>query len=307
MSTGSQSTVVAALIANALITVSKIGAAVVSGSTAMLAESLHSCADTANQGLLLYGLNLGKRPADQRRPLGYGREIYFWTFTVSVVIFFLGGVFAIYEGLHKIFEAEAHPIDPFWTYIVLASSIVFEGYSFNVGLKEFNEYREGRPFWQTLRETRDPVVPTVLFEDSAAILGSIIAMVGVWISTTYKLPFVDGLASVVIGLVLCSVGIFLAIESRSLLIGEGASDEDYEKVRASISTIPEIISIKELLMPQLGPDEIMVNLAVTFRPDLTIEQVEQVIDRTEEAIHAQVPQVRRIFIEAESLKTLSKS
>ncbi|WP_218081725.1 cation diffusion facilitator family transporter [Anthocerotibacter panamensis] len=308
MASGSQATVIAALTANGLITASKIGAAIASGSTAMLAESLHSFADTANQGLLLYGLNQAKRPADTRRPLGYGREVYFWTFTVSVVIFFLGGVFAIYEGTKKaFFETEHHSIDPFWTYVVLGASILFEGYSFAIAVGEFNEYRGDKPFFKALLETRDPVIPTVLFEDSAAIVGSMIALVGVWIADTLKLPIVDGLASIFIGTVLCGVGIFLALESRSLLIGEGASDEDYAKARACILTIPEIVGIEELLMPQLGPEEIMVNLAVTFRSDLTIQQVEQAIDRTEDAIRAQVPKVKRIFIEAESLKNISSN
>jgi len=307
MASGSQSTVIAALIANGLITVSKVGAAIVSGSTAMLAEALHSFADTSNQALLLYGLNQGKRPPDARRPLGYGREVYFWAFTVSIVIFFLGGVFAIYEGSKKVFfEHEEHVIDPFWSYVVLSLAIVFESYSLFVAVKEFNEYRQGRPFWKTILETRDPVIPTVLFEDSAAIVGSTIALIGVWIASTFELPIVDGIASMVIGVLLCAAGVFLALESRSLLIGEGASEENYAKVRASISGIPEIVRIEELLMPQLGPDDIMVNLAVTFRSDLSLQQVEQAIDRTEDAIRAQVPTVGRIFIEAESLKKISR-
>ncbi|WP_287127867.1 cation diffusion facilitator family transporter [Candidatus Cyanaurora vandensis] len=306
MASGSQATVVAALIGNGLITISKVGAAVVSGSTAMLAESLHSFADTSNQLLLLYGLNQGKRPADARRPLGYGREVYFWTFTVSVVIFFLGGVFAIYEGTKKaFFETEAHSVDPFWSYIVLTLAILFESYSLSVAVKEFNNYRQERPFWKTILETRDPVIPTVLFEDTAAIVGSAVALVGLWITVTFDLPIVDGLTSIVIGIILCVVGVFLALESRSLLIGEGASDETYTSVRASIGQIPEILSIEELLIPQLGPEEVMVTLAVTFRPDLSLQQVEQVIDRTEEAIRAKVPTARRIFIEAESLTRLT--
>ena len=308
MATGSKETVIAALIGNGLITVSKVVAAILSGSTAMLAESLHSFADTSNQVLLLYGLGQGDRPADERRPLGYGREVYFWTFTVSIVIFFLGGVFAIYEGTKKaFFETDHHSIDPLITYIVLGLAILFESYSLSVAVKEFNTYRQGRPFWQTILETRAPVVPTVLFEDAAAIVGSTVALIGVWVSATFDLPIVDGLTSIVIGVILCIVGVFLALESRSLLIGEAASSGDYEKVRKCILQIPEITEVHELLMPQLGPEEIMVTMNVSFRPDLTLQQVEQAIDRAEEVIQAQIPYARRIYIEIDSLKNLTSS
>jgi cation diffusion facilitator family transporter len=306
MASGSKQTVIAALIGNGLITVSKITAAVISGSTAMVAESLHSFADTSNQALLLYGLEQGKRPNDERRPLGYGREVYFWTFVVSVVIFFLGGVFAIYEGVKKaFFETEHHSIDPTITYIVLGLSILFESYSLSVAVKEFNGYRNGRPMLKAIIETRDPVIPTVLFEDAAAIVGSAVALLGVWASVTFDLPILDGLTSIFIGTLLCAVGIFLAFESRSLLIGEGASPEDYEKVRRCLKEIPEIVAVQELLMPQLGPEEIMVNLAVSFRPNLSLVEVEQTIDRAEATIRAQVPNAKRIFIEVESLKQIS--
>lgn len=305
MASGSKGTVVAALAANGLITATKVFAAVVSGSTAMMAEALHSFADTSNQALLLVGLNKSQKEADEFRPLGYGRETYFYTFVVSLVIFFLGGAFAIYEGVQKLLEAEAHEVEPFWAILVLGASIVFESGSMTVAFKEFNEVREGRTFWQVVTQGKNPVVPTVLFEDGAAIIGSGIALAGVFLSTQLKMPWIDGAASVIIGMLLSSIGIFLAYESRSLLIGEAATDEDRQKIRAAVESIKEVVKVEELLAPQLGPDEIMVNVAINFKEGLTTQQLEEVIDRIEERIQKAVPSVKRIFIEVESLKKLA--
>jgi cation diffusion facilitator family transporter len=305
MASGGKGTVIAALAANGLITATKVFAAVVSGSTAMMAEALHSFADTSNQALLLVGLTKSQKEADEFRPLGYGRETYFYTFLVSLVIFFLGGAFAIYEGVQKLLETEAHPVDPFWAILVLGASIVFESGSMTVAFKEFNEIREGRNFWQVVTQGKNPVVPTVLFEDGAAIIGSGIALAGVFLSTQLKMPWIDGAASVMIGILLSSIGIFLAYESRSLLIGEAATDEDRKKIRAAIESIEEVVKVEELLAPQLGPDEIMVNVAINFQQGLTTQQLEEVIDRIEERIQKAVPSVKRLFIEVESLKKLA--
>jgi cation diffusion facilitator family transporter len=216
--------ILAALIGNSLIAVTKFAAAAFTGSSAMFSEAIHSCVDTGNQALLLYGLKRAKRPADARHPFGYGRELYFWAFVVAILLFSIGAGFSIYEGLEKIKHPE--PIaDAYVNYIVLGLAIVFESVSWWVAVKEFNLTRGRRGYLEAVQVSKDPSIFTVLLEDTAALLGLFVALVGIALSEILAMPVFDGVASVVIGGILALAAIVLAYETKALLIGEGADPE----------------------------------------------------------------------------------
>lgn len=291
--------VVTALAGNAAIAVAKFVAAFLSGSTAMLAEAVHSLADTGNQAMLLLGMGLSARRDPERYPLGRDMETYFWAFIVALMLFFVGGVYAIVEGIHKLSHVEA-PGSPIAPLVVLGLSIFFEGGSFVVALKEFNKARGKRKVGEALFGGKDPTIPIVLLEDSAAILGLVIAFVSVGVSSLTRSGIADGVGSIVIGALLCIVGIALGRDTRSLLIGEGATPEVKQRIREVAAATPGVDGVTQLLTMHLGPRSVLVALKIRFHPGAPVEEIERVTDDIEARIRAALPEMKRIFVEADS-------
>lgn len=292
---GSRKVIYAALAGNLAIAVTKAGAAAYTGSSAMFSEAIHSAVDTGNQGLLLLGLKRAARPPDATHPFGHGMELYFWAFVVALMIFALGGAFSIYEGVHKILSPE--PIESAWVnYAVLGASILFEGYSFSVALKEFNSLHAGEPFWDAIRASKDPSVFAVLLEDSAALAGLLVAILGVGLSQWLAMPMLDGVASVVIGLLLVITAVFLARETLSLLTGESASRTVLADVRRVLGADPRVQAVDEVLSMQLGPREVLVAVTIDFQDDLPGDAVERAAAELTLAVEAAHPEITRLFM-----------
>lgn len=297
MSHGNQKVVLAAMIGNAVITLCKFIAALVSGSAAMLAESVHSLADTANQALLLLGTHLGKKNDPVLYPLGRARETYFWAFVVAMMLFLLGGVFAIYEGIHKLLAPPEAPGSPVLPLIVLGVSVACETVSFVVALREFRKQKGQRSVRDALFAGKDPTVPIVLLEDSGALIGLALAIVSVlasWLSGS-NLPDVVG--SIAIGVLLCTIGVLLARDTKSLLIGEAATLEDRREAAAAIEGTPGVEAVTQMLTYHLGPDTVLLALKIRFKASLSVVDLEQVIDDLEVRVRARVPVMKRIFVE----------
>lgn len=298
---GSKTVIFAALAGNAAIAATKFFAAFMTGSAAMLSEAVHSLVDTGNQLLLLYGLNRAARPPDAKHPFGYGLQLYFYTFVVAVMIFGLGAVISILQGIEKIQRPE--PIDHAWiNYLVLGFGVVFETGSWIIAFREFDRNREGRSWLDAVHRSKDPTVFTVLFEDTAALLGLAVALLGVWLSQVLHLPVLDGVASLVIGLILAVTALFLASESRSLLTGEAASHE----VRVDINRIaraePGVAGLNQAMTMHFGPSDVFVALSLDFDDALPAGEVERTVSRIERAIKDAHPEVTRVFVEAQSFE-----
>lgn len=299
MESSSRLVVFAALSGNAIIAVIKFIAALLTGSAAMFSEGIHSVVDTANQGLLLYGMHRAKRPADEEFPFGYGKEVYFWSFVVAIQLFGLGAVFSVYEGVHHILAAT--PLeDPHVSYIVLGLSLVFEGSSWGFALHNFAEYKGRRSYLQAIRRGKDPTMFMVLFEDSAAILGVLIAFLGVFLSAWSGNGWFDGAASIAIGVVLGVTAVLLGREVKGLLIGESANRPIVDGIRALALSLPEIDAINETLTMHVGPEFILVNISVAFRNELNAGQIAAAVARLDRQIKERFPNVKRVFIEVES-------
>jgi cation diffusion facilitator family transporter len=295
--------VLGALFANGLITILKLGAALITGSAGMMAEALHSAADTTNQVFLLLGLRFYKRPASGKHPFGYGKERFFWSFIAAIFIFGVGATYAIYEGIVKL----NHPHPPenlFWAYLVLGISFVLETGS--IGLAIYQEvkeaHHEGLTFWEYLRESKDPTAKTVLFEDSAALLGIIIAGAGIYLTEHHAGPgggaYWDGVASIIIGLVLSVVAFVLARTSRGLLLGEAANAKSLQAIKQAIESHPNVEKVVELLTMHLAPRQILINSHVNLKDDLVTDQIVQTIEEIEGRIKQAEPKVEMIFLEA---------
>lgn len=300
METSSKKVIYAALAGNSLIAITKFIAATITGSSAMMSEGIHSLVDTGNQGLLLYGLKRAKQPADEQFPFGYGKEIYFWSFVVALLIFALGAGISIYEGVHHIFHPE--PIkNVLINYIVLGLAIFFEGIALFFALKEFKKTKGNRSFIGAIRGGKDPTLFVVLFEDSAAMLGLMVAFMGVWLTQATGVLYFDGIASVVIGLILAGVAIWLAYETKGLLIGESARNEVVSGIRKLVSDYEEIESVNEVLTMHMGPEYILVNISVDYSNDIPVGRAEVLSAELNKAIKQQFPGVRRVFIDTRSL------
>ena len=294
----SKKVIFAALIGNALIAVSKFIAAAVSGSSAMLSEGVHSVVDTGNQILLLLGLKRSTKPADDNFPFGHGKEIYFWSFVVAILIFAVGAGISIYEGVHHLLHPR--PIDnPMINYIVLGIAMVFEAGALYVAWKGFNEQRNGRGYVEAVRRGKDPTLFVVLFEDSAAMLGLIVAFLGILAAQLTGIHWFDGAASVVIGIILALTAAWLAWESKALLIGESADPAVVRGIREIVGADADVTEVHEVLTLHMGPDFILVNVAADFADGVPSERVESAINRATRAIKEAFPEVRRVFVEAE--------
>ncbi len=294
----SRKVVVAALSANAGIAVVKLIAAALSGSATMLAEGVHSLADTANQGLLLVGMALAQRKDPERYPLGREAERYFWAFIVSVTLFLLGGVFAVVEGIEKLFAASEHPHGSlFLPLAVLAVALALEGTSFVVAVREFQRERRGRPLFRALFASKDPTIPVVLLEDTGAVLGLVVALLALGVTALTGSPVADAVGSIVIGLLLCVIGLLLAVDTHGLLIGESAPPELSERALAEARATPGVEAVTQLITLQLGPSSILLALKVRFAAESPLAEVERTIDQLEERVRAAVPEMKRIFVE----------
>ncbi len=292
----SKRVIYAALIGNFLIAISKFAAAAYTGSSAMLSEAIHSVVDTGNQVLLLYGIRRATQPADDKHPFGYGMELYFWTFVVAILIFAVGAGISIYEGVLKIIEP--HPVEsPFVNYIVLAAAMVFEAVAWWIAFQEFRKTKGSGGFIAAIRRSKDPTVFTVLFEDSAAMLGLVAAFIGILAAQTLGMPILDGVASVTIGVILAFTACVLAFESKGLLIGEGASPQVVRGIRAIVSKRSEIDFVNEVLTMHLGPREVLLNLSLDFKNSISAGTAEETVSALEKDIKARFPEVTRVFIE----------
>ena len=290
----------AALIGNVLIAATKGVAAAITGSSSMLSEAVHSAVDTGNALLLLYGLKRAAKPPDQRHPYGYGRELYFWCFVVALLVFALGAGISIWEGIDHIRHPE--PIDrPIVNYVVLGLAFLFEGTSWWFGWKSFSASRRGSDgLWASITDSKDPTNFMVLFEDSAALLGIVFAAAGTFLSIRLGDPRIDGVASILIGLVLAAVAVVLGRESKELLIGERAPPELSEAIRQTAAEESCVVEVVDIITSQLAPNQVIATLGVVIDESLRVAEVEQLIHRIEKSIRAKHPQLFRVFVRPQS-------
>jgi cation diffusion facilitator family transporter len=293
----------AAIGANLAIAIMKFVAAALTGSSAMVSEGIHSLVDTGNGGLLLFGIHKSKQPADATHPFGYGKELYFWSLIVAVLIFGVGGGISIYEGIAHLLHPR--PLeDPFWSYLVLGFAAVFEGLVFVVAFRAFQALKgEDESIWQAIKSSKDPTTFTVLFEDAAAMLGLIFAFVGIFLAHQFENPYLDGVASVCIGLLLAAVAVVLAYESKGLLVGEGTDPQTLEKIRKLAEADP---GVKKMLMPltmHFGPDTVLLTVDIEFHKRLSATEVEEAVDRLDKSIRTRYPNIKHIYIQAGAIRS----
>jgi cation diffusion facilitator family transporter len=299
---GSKKVIYAALAGNLAIALTKFAAAFFTGSSAMLSEGVHSLVDTGNGGLLLYGLRRASRPPDASHPFGHGRELYFWSFVVALLVFALGAGVSFYEGVVHILDPE--PIrNPTVNYVVLGLSFLFEGGSWWVALKEFRRNKGGLGYFAAVRQSKDPSVYTVLFEDSAALLGLIIAFVGIFCAQMFAMPELDGVASIGISIILGSTAIFLARESKGLLMGEPALPEVQKAVLALAQADPAVQRANGILTVHLGPEEIVAALSLEFEDHMTAPEIETCVERLEAKLRAERPEIVALFVKPQTKGT----
>lgn len=285
-----------ALAANLLIAITKFVAAGITGSSAMISEGIHSFVDSVNELLLLLGISKSKKPASTKRPFGYGKELYFWAFIVSILIFGLGGGVSIYEGITHLIHPEEIS-DPFWSYIVLGIAFLLDGFSFITALKEFNKQRGKTPFWTAVKRSKDPTTFVVLFEDAADLLGLIVAFLGVFLGHEFKNPAFDGAASIIIGLILITISLVLAKESRSLLMGETADEALLQEVTLLTEADETVSKVLRTLSMYMAPEEIFLVLHIHFHDQLTTRELTAAIKRIRKSIKTKFPSIKRIFMQ----------
>ncbi|TPG43440.1 cation transporter [Sphingomonas koreensis] len=288
----------AALAANLGIAVAKFIAAALSGSSSMLSEAFHSVVDSGNQVLLLYGQHRAKKPPDHQHPFGYGRELYFWSFVVAILIFAIGAGVSIYEGYRHILEPE-ELTSPTLNYIVLAVSAALEGTSWTLAVREFVRGKGEMGWWQAVRHSKDPPNFIVLFEDSAALAGLAVAALGVWASHYWQDPRIDGVASIGIGLILAMVAALLARESKGLLIGERADEEVIAKVHDVVEGHSAVSSVNHVRTIHTGPQEVFAAISVDFNDDVTMGDAETLIEEIEDQLRDALPTLSSIYIRPE--------
>ena len=297
-SPSSTKAVLAALAGNSLIAVSKFMAASYTGSSAMFSEAVHSVVDSSNQLLLLYGIKQSKKPADEKHPFGYGKEMYFWSFVVAILIFGLGAGISFYEGIHKISAPEA-ATNQIINYVVLGLAIIFESWTCWVAAREFNKTKGSLGYFEAFRRSKDPALFVVLFEDIAALLGLLVALIAIALSDYLMLPVLDAVASLVISLILTVTAGILTYECKSLLTGEGATKEIVSGINEIAASEAGVKSVNELLTLHFGPQDILLNISLDFEDGLSADQVEESTTRLESKIKEVFPEISRIFIEVQ--------
>ena len=299
---GSKTVIYAALAGNTMIALTKFAAAFFTGSSAMLSEGVHSVVDSGNGLLLLYGLSRSAKPPDSTHPLGHARELYFWSFIVALLVFALGAGVSLYEGILHMLDPE--PVrNPMVNYVVLGLSFLFEGASWRVALKEFRQTKGKLGWFAAVRISKDPSVYTVLFEDSAALLGIAVAFIGIAAAQIFGIPELDGLASVGIGLILAATAIFLARESKGLLIGEPALPEVQDALLAIAQADPAVQRANGVLTTHLGPNSIVAGISIEFEDHLMAPDIEACVERLEARVKAEMPEVTRLFVKPQTTGT----
>ncbi|MBD3615662.1 MAG: cation diffusion facilitator family transporter [Gracilimonas sp.] len=299
MASGSKKVIYAALIGNSLISVTKFIAASISGSSAMMSEGIHSVVDTGNQLLLLLGLKKAQKPADTQFPFGHGKEVYFWSFAVAIIIFGVGAGISIYEGIHSL--QDPHEIsNPMINYIVLGLAMIFESFAWYFAWKEFKRTKGSQSYYKAVRRQKDPITFVVLFEDSAAMLGLIVAFLGVYLSQVTGLLIFDGIASITIGIVLGGTAIWLAHETKGLLIGESADLEIVDGIKSMTDNVNSIQTVNEVLTLHMGPEYILVTINADFHSIINSDKIESDTATLSAKIKEAYPRVKRVFIEAEA-------
>ncbi|OPY30731.1 MAG: ferrous iron efflux protein F [Methanomassiliicoccales archaeon PtaU1.Bin030] len=293
----------AAIIGNLAIAVVKFIAAAITGSSAMISEGIHSIVDTGNGVLLLLGLKRAKRPADESHPFGYGKSLYFWTNIVAISIFGIGGGMSLYEGISYIGDVTPSTVlgDPTAAYIVLAIAILIESSSFTIAIKQFFQAKGVKSSMEFFKESKDPSLYTVVLEDSAALLGLVFAFLGIFFGHMLNNPYLDGMASIAIGILLMSVAWFLAHRTSDLLLGEGVSAEKLADIRKRVEADPAVERSGDILTMYLGPQDLLINMGVCFVSGTTAEEMHQAIRRIEADLRRTYPETNRVYIEAESL------
>jgi len=294
-----------AITSNLTIAIFKFIVAFLTGSSAMLSEGIHSTADTGNQLLLLLGLRQSRKPADEEHPFGHGQELYFWSLIVAIILFSAGGGMSIYEGITHL----QHPTElrnPAWNYVVLTFAFIVEGISWSIALRELLKRKDAdESFWQGLRTSKDPSIFIVFGEDTAALGGLLVAFFGIFLGQQLDSHYPDAIASIIIGLILSLVAIFLAYESKSLLVGETAEPKTVEGIRKLVLGHPAVEKMRRPLTMHFGPNEILLSLDVQFQAQLQASKLVKVIDELEMQIHEKYPNISQIFIEVEGLKGYS--
>jgi len=300
---GSRIAVYAAIIANLIIAIIKFVAAAITGSSAMISEGIHSLVDTGNGILVLHGMNRAGQPADESHPFGYGKSLFFWTYIVAVSIFAIGGGMSLYEGISHIRHVApgADLGDPTAAYVVLALSFMVEGGSFTVAMRQFLRAKGETGTWQYIKQSKDPSLYTVVLEDSAAMLGLIFAFLGISLSHMFDNAYLDGIASIAIGLLLMSVAGILASRSKGLLLGEGVNPDQLGDIRRRVESDPAVERAGDILTMYMGPQDLLVNMGVCFAPGTTAEQMHDAIHRIEADLSSAYPETNRVYIEAQSL------
>lgn len=293
---GSKRAIIAALAANAGIAVAKFVGFAITGSSSMLAESVHSIADTSNQGLLLYGQRAASREADRLHPFGYGRSRFFYSFVVALVLFTLGSVFALYEGYHKI-HAPEHLQSPIVAIVILAVAIVLEGYSFRTAFVESTPLKGGASWWQFIRNSRNPELPVVLLEDTGALLGLAFALFGVGMTIVTGDPVWDGIGTMAIGVLLGIIAIVLMVEMKSLLIGEGATAAQEQAILGALAGTEHVERVIHCRTQYLGPEELLVAAKIAITPSADLPRVAATIDAAERRVREAVPIAQVIYLE----------
>lgn len=304
MASDSRTVIYAALIGNALIAVTKFSAAAITGSSAMMSEGIHSVVDTGNQVLLLWGLRQSKRPPDEDFPFGHGKEIYFWSFVVAILLFAIGAGVSIYEGLHQI-SAPTVIENPSVNYIVLALAMIFEGAAWYFAFTAFRKVKGKWGYLEAVRRGKDPTMFVVLFEDSAAMLGLVLAFTGILLSQVTGIIIFDGIASILIGMILAGTAVWLAYETKGLLIGERANKHIISGIKRIVLSHREVNHVNEALTMHMGPEFILLNLSVDFKDEAAAPDIEAAVAEIDAEIKQNYPEVQRIFIEAEPRKASS--
>jgi cation diffusion facilitator family transporter len=299
MAGSSKKVIIAALLGNTLIALTKFTAAVFTNSSAMLSEGIHSLVDTGNQILLLYGMKRAQKPADEMFPFGHGKEVYFWSFVVAIMVFAVGAGVSMYEGIMRLREPQ--PVaNALINYIVLGLALLFEGGAWFFALREFSQQKGKDSYVQAVQRAKDPSIFVVLFEDSAAMLGLVVALAATLLGQVTGSLCFDGAASIIIGLILGATAIWLAYETKGLLIGERASGEVIEGIRTIVQAVADVKHVNEIATMHMGPDFVLANLSLDFVDNIPSQTVEQTITRITSQIKQQYPVVKRVFIEIES-------
>ncbi|MDX6531613.1 MAG: hypothetical protein QOH41_3903 [Blastocatellia bacterium] len=299
MQTESRTAIFAAIAGNLAIAATKFFAAFFTGSSAMLSEGIHSLVDTGNGWLMLLGFRQSQKPPDADHPFGHGKELYFWSLVVAILIFALGGGMSVYEGVTHLSHPQVH--HSIWNYLVLGFAIVFESLSLYFAYRAFRKEMSGQGVFETIRSSKDPTTFTVLFEDTAALLGLLVAFVGIFLGHWLNNPYLDGVASIVIGVILAVVAAFLAYESKGLLIGEGVDPVVLASIRSIAAADPAVAEVRKSLTMHFSPDDVLLTLDLGFKKHLTAEKIAAAVNRLEKQIRDQHPEIKHIFIEAKSL------